>query len=170
MATPIPMMVRGTFGSDGWRLVGHLAMGNPVLQAGPALAIFTGVEAYVSPSAYATKREHGRVVPTWNYETVQVHGELVLHREPEWLLDLLAELTDRHESRRAQPWQVSDAPPDYVAGLLRAIVGIELVVTSVTAKRKLSQNQPVANADGVQAQLAAGTPSEQAVALAMLRR
>jgi transcriptional regulator len=167
VASPVPMLVRGAIGTDGWRLAGHVAKANPVLVPGPALAIFTGVEAYISPSAYATKREHGRVVPTWNYETVQVHGELVLHLEPEWILELVSELTNRHESKRTEPWQVTDAPADYVNGLLRAIVGIELAVTKVTAKRKLSQNQPVANADGVRAQLSAGTPSDRAAAAAM---
>ncbi len=167
VASPVPMLVRGCVGFEGWRLVGHLAKANPVLTAGPALAIFTGVEAYISPSAYVTKREHGRVVPTWNYETVQVHGELALRPEPDWILELISELTNQHESNRAEPWHVSDAPADYINGLLRAIVGIELVVTKVVAKRKLSQNQPDANADGVRAQLSAGTPSEQAAAAAM---
>jgi transcriptional regulator len=170
VATPVPMLVRGEVGVDGWSLVGHLAKANPVLVAGPALAIFTGVEAYISPSAYVTKREHGRVVPTWNYETVHVHGELVFHAEPEWILELVSALTTSLESGRSEPWSVTDAPSDYVDGLLRALVGIELLPTKLTAKRKLSQNQPVANAEGVRALLSTGTPSDQAAAAAMPAR
>ncbi len=146
---------------------GHLAKANPALVEGPSLLLFLGVDAYVSPSAYPSKAEHGRVVPTWNYETVQVHGDLVLHPEPAWVLNIVRALTNVHESHRNTPWSVEDAPAEYVYGMLRAIVGIEVMPTSIVAKRKLSQNQPVANAEGVRAMLAAGTPREQAAAHAM---
>ncbi len=166
LATPVPMHIRVSEGGE-WMFVGHLAKGNPVLVGGPALASFTGVEAYISPSMYPTKAEHGRVVPTWNYETVQVRGELVLQREPAWILELLNDLTSEHESPRSSPWSVADAPSDYVDGLLRAIVGIELRPTNITAKRKLSQNQPEINRASVKAMLSSGTAAERATAAAM---
>lgn len=169
-ATPVPMLrvVDPASGVTAFR--GHLAKANPALVAGPALLLFCGVDAYISPSAYPSKAEHGRVVPTWNYETVQVRGELLLHSEPSWVSDIVSELTSVHESGSTTPWSVTDAPPDYIDGMLRAIVGIEVVPTSIVAKRKLSQNQPIGNAEGVRALLAAGTPRERAAALAMPTR
>ena len=146
---------------------GHLAKANPALVEGASLLLFLGVDAYVSPSAYPSKAEHGRVVPTWNYEAVQVRGNLVLHPEPTWVLDIVRALTNVHESHGNAPWSVEDAPADYIDGMLRAIVGIEVLPTSIVAKRKLSQNQPVANAEGVRAMLAAGTAKDQATARAM---
>ena len=107
------------------------------------------------------------MVPTWNYEAVQVRGNLVLHPEPTWVLDIVRALTNVHESHGNAPWSVEDAPADYIDGMLRAIVGIEVLPTSIVAKRKLSQNQPVANAEGVRAMLAAGTAKDQATARAM---
>ena len=167
VATPVPMLrvVDRATGVTTFR--GHLAKANPALVAGPSLLLFMGVDAYVSPSAYPSKAEHGRVVPTWNYETVQVRGDLVLHPQPAWVLDIVRALTNVHESHRNAPWSVEDAPADYLDGMLRAIVGIEVVPSSIVAKRKLSQNQPVANADGVRAMLASGTPKDQAAAQAM---
>jgi transcriptional regulator len=151
------------------RLVGHLARANeqwsnfdPDVEA---LAIFRGPDAYVSPAWYATKRDHGKVVPTWNYATVHVHGRIVVHDDPVWLLDLVTRLTDRHESRRLDPWAVADAPPEYIAAQLRAIVGVELQITSIEAKWKLSQNQPEANRSGVVHGLTAeGAPRQLEVA------
>ncbi len=167
VATPVPMLrvVDPATGVTSFR--GHLAKANPALVAGPSLLLFMGVDAYVSPSAYPSKAEHGRVVPTWNYETVQVRGDLVLHTEPVWVLDIVRALTNVHESHRNAPWSVEDAPADYLDGMLRAIVGFEVVPSSIVAKRKLSQNQPVANADGVRAMLASGTPKDQAASQAM---
>lgn len=166
-ATPVPMLRRVDPATGVTTFCGHLAKANPALVEGSALLLFLGVDAYVSPSAYPSKAEHGRVVPTWNYETVQVRGDLVLHPERAWVLDIVRALTNAHESRRQLPWSVGDAPADYIDGLLRAIVGIELVETSIVAKRKLSQNQPEANAQGVRAMLAAGTPREQEASHAM---
>ncbi len=167
VATPVPMLrvVDPATGVTTFR--GHLAKANPALVEGRSLLLFLGVDAYVSPSAYPSKAEHGRVVPTWNYETVQVRGDLVLHPEPAWVLDIVRALTTVHESHRNAPWSVEDAPADYIDGMLRSIVGIEVVPTSIVAKRKLSQNQPVANAEGVRAMLAAGTPRDQAASQAM---
>ncbi|MCZ7566424.1 MAG: FMN-binding negative transcriptional regulator [Burkholderiales bacterium] len=134
-------------------LRGHVARANPMwrerLPATPVLAIFQGPQAYVSPSAYATKRETGRVVPTWNYAVVHARCTLRAIGDPAWLRGLVERLTARHESDRSAPWQVTDAPPDYVDQLLRAIVGLELVVTELTGKWKASQNRPARDRAGV---------------------
>ena len=112
-----------------------------------------GVDAYISPSWYATKAEHGRVVPTWDYTTAHVYGQLRIHDEVEWVDGIVRRLTARHEARRAKPWSVDDAPPQFHAGQLRAIVGIELLITRVEAKFKMSQNRPEADIAGVVAGL-----------------
>ncbi len=144
---------------EGDRLVGHLARANPhwrrIVGGSPALAVVTGPDTYVSPSWYATKAEHGRVVPTWNYSVVHLRGRVAVHDDPAWVRGLVTRLTDRHEAGRAEPWAVSDAPDDYVAKNLRPIVGVELLVESVEAKSKLSQNRSDADRAGVAAGLAA---------------
>jgi len=109
----------------------------------------------VSPSWYASKREHGRVVPTWNYTTAHVYGELRIHDDAAWVEALVRRLTDRHEAGRSHPWSVDDAPAEYIAGQLRAIIGVELVITRVEVKDKMSQNRPDADIDGVVAALTA---------------
>ncbi|KMM46861.1 transcriptional regulator [Cellulomonas sp. A375-1] len=139
------------------RLVAHMARGNPQwrsIEPGmPGLAIVEGPQAYVSPSWYASKAEHGRVVPTWNYSAVHLRGRVTVHDDPDWLRDLLTRLTDAHEAHRAQPWAVTDAPEAFVTKQLRAIVGIELVVERVEGKAKLSQNRSDADQAGVVAGL-----------------
>lgn len=172
-ATFLPMLYDPQAGA----LLGHVARNNPhwqVAGAGPALAIARGPDAYVSPRFYASKAEHGRVVPTWNYQSVQLHGRLVAHDDAEWVRSLVERLTTRQEQRRHQqdgsePWTVADAPADYIAGQLRAIVGLELVIERVEAKAKLSQNRSAADQAGVRAGLAAGPPGDQAVAELMTR-
>jgi transcriptional regulator len=149
-------------------LTGHVARTNPVVHeghGGPALVVVTGVQGYVSPSWYPSKAVHGRVVPTWDYVTVQARGELVLHDDPAWLRAQVAALTDRHEAGSAEPWSVDDAPEDHVASLLRSIVGVEVVVTELVAKAKLSQNRPVEDVAGVVAALRS-LGGDAAVALA----
>jgi transcriptional regulator len=130
-------------------LLGHLARANSQwqgLQPGAeAMAIFQGPHAYVSPNWYPTKQEHGRVVPTWNYAVVHVWGELTVYSEPDRLLAFLERLTAEHERSEPQPWKPGDAPSSYVDGLLRAIVGVELRITRMEGKWKMSQNQPPAN-------------------------
>jgi transcriptional regulator len=146
----------GAAGPDGerdfGRLLGHVALANDqwrTAQPGAqALAIVHGPQAYISPSWYESKARHGRVVPTWNYAVVHLTGTLVVHRDPEWLRAIVTRLTRRHEDHRARPWAVTDAPPDYVSGQLRAIVGVELVISSVEAKQKLSQNRSAADQAG----------------------
>ncbi len=144
---------------EGDRLVGHLARANAhwrrIVDGSPALAIVTGPDAYVSPSWYAAKAEHGKVVPTWNYSVVHLRGSVVVHDDAAWVRSLVTRLTDRHESPRDEPWAVSDAPDDYIDKNLRPIVGVELVVESVEAKAKLSQNRSDADRAGVAAGLTA---------------
>lgn len=138
---------------EGDRLVGHLARANAhwrrIVTDSPALAIVTGPDTYVSPSWYATKAEHGKVVPTWNYSVVHLRGRIVVHDDPDWVHALVTRLTDRHEQPRDEPWHVTDAPADYVVKNLRAIVGVELLVESVEAKAKLSQNRSDEDRSGV---------------------
>ena len=166
-ASVVPMLLDRGSGEHG-ALVGHLARANPHWrQAGrdvETMAIFAGPDAYVSPSWYATKQETGKVVPTWNYEVVHAYGELVVHDDPSWVGALVRRLTDRHEAGRREPWSVDDAPADFVAVQLRAIVGIELRLTRIEGKRKLSQNRPEADVAGAIAGLAGGTPAERQVA------
>ena len=144
---------------EGDRLVGHVARANAhwrrMVEDSPALAIVTGPDTYVSPGWYATKAEHGRVVPTWNYSVVQLRGRLRLHDDPDWVRGLVTRLTDRHEQPRDEPWHVTDAPEDYVTKNLRPIVGVEIVVERVEAKAKLSQNRSEEDRAGVAAGLAA---------------
>jgi transcriptional regulator len=135
------------------RLLGHIARANPQWKtAAPgaeALAIVSGPQAYISPSWYEAKARHGRVVPTWNYETVHLTGAVAFHQDPEWLRAFVTRLTRRHEGGREHPWAVTDAPPDYIDGQLRAIVGVELTITSIEAKQKLSQNRSELDREGV---------------------
>ena len=144
---------------EGDSLVGHVARANAhwrrMVEGAPALAIVTGPDTYVSPSWYATKVEHGRVVPTWNYSVVHLRGRLCVHDDPDWVRALVTRLTDHHEQPRAEPWQVTDAPEDYVAKNLRPIVGVEVVVEQVEAKAKLSQNRSGKDRAGVAAGMAA---------------
>jgi transcriptional regulator len=141
-------------GPDGYgRLLGHIAIANPQWQtAAPgaeALAIVHGPQAYVSPAWYESKARHGRVVPTWNYETVHLTGTVTFLQDAAWLRELVTRLTRRHEGARAHPWAITDAPPEYIDGQLRAIVGVELTVTAVEAKQKLSQNRSELDRAGV---------------------
>jgi transcriptional regulator len=135
------------------RLVFHVARANTHWRAigedTPALAVVTGPEAYVSPSWYAAKAEHGRVVPTWNYSAVELRGRASVHDDPVWLREAVTRLTDLHESRREEPWAVADAPAAYVEKQLRAIVGVEMRVEQVQGKAKLSQNRSDEDRAGV---------------------
>jgi len=150
-ATMLPFIYVPEQGSHG-SLHGHLARNNPQWElesAGDALAIVRGPDAYISPGWYASKLEHGRVVPTWNYVTAHVYGRLVVHDDPVWTENLVRRLTVKHEAYRDHPWSVDDAPRSFIEGQLRAIVGIEVEITRIEAKAKLSQNRPAADVDGV---------------------
>ncbi len=151
LATLLPMLYDPALGEHG-ALLGHVARNNEqwkVQARGEALVVIAGPDAYVSPSAYASKAEHGRVVPTWNYVTAHVYGRLVIHDDAVWVEDLVRRLTEKHEADSAEPWAVDDAPAEYVAGQLRAIVGLEVVINRIEAKAKLSQNRSSADVEGV---------------------
>jgi transcriptional regulator len=162
-------------------LRGHLARGNPqwreieaaidasVDGAGEALAIFDGPDAYVSPAWYEEKRLTGKVVPTWNYVTVQAHGTISTVHDPDWLIPHVGRLVARHEAGRRDPWALTDAPEDYIQTQARAIVGLELRISRIEAKAKLTQNRSEADIDGAIEGLSAGTPRERGVAEAMRR-
>ena len=171
-ASILPMLFDADDGDHGI-LRGHLARPNPQWRdAGnglEALAIFDGPDAYVSPALYEEKRLTGKVVPTWNYVTILAHGTLVARPEPEWLLPHVRRLVERHEAGRREPWSIDDAPDGYVETMVRAIVGLELRITRLEAKRKLSQNRSAADIEGVIAGLAGGSPRDQAVAAEMER-
>ncbi|MGW7681395.1 FMN-binding negative transcriptional regulator [Kribbella sp. NPDC054772] len=154
-------------------LLGHLARNNEHWQqpvVGEALVIMRGPDAYVSPTWYASKQEHGRVVPTWNYITAHVHGTLTVHDDPTFVEDVVRRLSDLHEAGRAEPWSVDDAPAKYVSGQLRAIVGVEIAITRIEAKFKLSQNRPEADIDGVIDGLRTDGEEQVAQAVADFRR
>jgi transcriptional regulator len=166
-ATTLPMLHDPEAGT----LAGHLARTNPQWRdtVGDVLVIVRGPDAYVSPAWYASKAEHGRVVPTWDYVLAHVHGELVVHDDVDWLAAHVRRLTAAHERGRAEPWAVSDAPERFVAGQLRAIVGVEVRIGRVEAKWKLSQNRPGADIDGVVAGLAADGRADVSAAVAAAR-
>ena len=172
VATPLPMLYEPTADGMG-SLVGHVARANThwaQATSVEALAIFTGPNAYVSPNWYPAKAEHGKVVPTWNYESVYVRGDFVVHDERDWKLALVTRLTERHESRFASPWAVTDAPPEYIEAMLKAIVGVEMRISSIQAKRKLSQNRSDADVAGTIKGLSAEGGDSARVADAMRRR
>jgi transcriptional regulator len=164
VSTPLPILVD----DDASVVRGHLARANPVVATAPAdaLVIVPVGDAYVSPNWYPSKSEHGRVVPTWNYEVVHLHGRLVTHDDA-WTLEVVRDLTDHHEAAMPQPWSVDDAPDEYVEGLLRAIVGVSLEVTRVEAKRKLSQNRSAADVEGAIAGLTERDDRSRRVAATM---
>jgi transcriptional regulator len=150
----------------------HVARANPLWRdfdpASEALAIFAGLDHYVTPSWYATKRETGKVLPTWNYEAVHVYGRLRAIEDANWIRALLRDLTARHEPARPQPWAIEDAPDDFIDAMLKAIVGVELSITRIEAKRKLSQNRNDADRAGVIAGLEAeGGEAAERMAKAM---
>jgi transcriptional regulator len=151
IATLLPIMW------EGGTVLAHMARANPqwktVRPDSPALLICSGAEAYISPSWYAAKAEHGRVVPTWNYSAVHLSGTVVVHEDREWLRDVVTRLTATHEHGRAEPWQPTDAPEKYIDGQLGGIVGLEITVTRVEGKSKLSQNRSEADRRGVVAGL-----------------
>ena len=131
------------------KLQGHVARANPVWRdgavIGEVLVIFHGHDSYISPSGYATKAEHGKVVPTWNYAAVHAYGELRAIDDRDWVFRQISALTTSNEAALPQPWAVSDAPADYIDKMLGAVVGIEISITRLLGKWKVSQNQPAEN-------------------------
>ena len=167
LSTPVPFLMS----DDGTVLRAHLARPNPVWRAAPcrALVIMPISDTYVSPNWYPSKRAHGKVVPTWNYEVVHVHGELIAHDDPVWIEQQIRDLTDLHEASFEHPWSVDDAPDGYIETTARGIVGIELVIDRLEGKRKLSQNRDAADIAGVIAGLDA-TDGRGAAAIAAVMR
>jgi transcriptional regulator len=156
LANHIPFLLDAERGEHG-TLVGHVARANPVWQSFSAsvesIVIFQGAEAYITPSWYPSKHEHGKAVPTWNYAVVHAHGLPRVVDDRDWLLEQLGRLTDAHEAGQALPWKVSDAPRDYVDRLLDVIVGIEIPIRKLVGKWKVSQNRPEPDKLGVVAGL-----------------
>ena len=183
-ATHLPVVYDAARGRHG-TVEGHVARANPhhalvraaAEQAAPgaapreSLVIFTGPDAYVTPSWYPGKAVHGREVPTWNYVAVHAYGTLRLREDPAWLMAHLTRLTDQSEAGRPHPWAVSDAPADYLARELKAIVGFELEVTRFDARWKMSQNRTAEEIDGVVAGLGASKrPADRTVAAIVQER
>jgi transcriptional regulator len=169
IATHLPLVLDRANGPMG-TLFGHFARANPharVLadETVQAMVIFTGPDAYVTPTWYRTKQETGRVVPTWNYVAVHAYGTLRLRDDPDFLRGHLEALTLKHEGARPQPWQLGDAPEDYIGQQMKAIVGVEFTVDRLDGKWKMSQNRPDTDIDGVIRGLGESeTPKDQVVA------
>ena len=151
-ASHVPMLLDRSAGALG-TLIGHLARPNPQWRAAtpdlPALAIFLGPDAYVTPSWYETKQQTGKVVPTWNYVAVHAHGRVRFFDDEERLLALVTKLTEAHEAPWPHPWAVSDAPLDYIRSHLKGIIGFELQIAKLEGKWKMSQNRPAEDRKGV---------------------
>jgi transcriptional regulator len=149
-ANPLPWLIDAGPGPLG-TLRGHVARANPVWRAaqGEVLVVFQGPQAYVSPGWYPSKADHGKVVPTWNYVMVQARGRLRAVEDAAWLHALVSRLSDTHEAGRMRPWQVADAPRDYLEKMLAAIVGLEIEITALVGKWKVSQNRSAADREGV---------------------
>ncbi len=160
IASHVPLLLNEHDGPHG-TLLGHLARANPQARtAGQALAIFAGPDSYVTPSWYPSKQLDGKVVPTWNYIAVHASGPISFFDDADRLRDIVTRLTAREEAKRAKPWAVGDAPADYIAGMLRAIIGFCIPITRLEGKWKLSQNRLPADRAGVAAGLAAEGQSE----------
>ena len=171
IASHIPMLIDRDQGSHG-TLFGHLAKGNSQWKDSKpgeeGLAIFLGPDAYITPSWYESKKETGKVVPTWNYITVHVRGPVSFFEDAERLMDIVTKLTKHHEAYSKNPWQVADAPSDYIGRELKSIVGFEMEIARIEGKWKLSQNKPQGDRDGVRKGLAErGRPFDEAVSAEM---
>ncbi len=168
-ATHLPLLA-DTLDDGRLRLRGHFARANPhwrMLAGASSLAIFQGPQAYISPSFYASKREHGKVVPTWNYLAIHISGAARALDDAVWLRRFVDELTQAQEAGRAQPWAVSDAPEEYLRGMVKAIVGVELVADKVEAAWKFVQHRSDADRAGVLAGLEAENPAAAALVAAL---
>ena len=169
-ASPLPFHVEDSRAAPGV-LSGHLSRANDhwrTLQGSTVLVVFQAADAYVSPSWYASKAEHGKVVPTWNYVMVQVRGVARVIDEPEWLRQQITKLTDEHEGSRAVPWHVTDAPHDFIEAQIRGIVGLEIEIRQIEGKWKASQNRSIEDRNGVVAGL--GEAGQDAMATLVRNR
>jgi len=174
IANPVPFLLDPQAGERGV-LKAHLARANAQWKSleqapqTPVLAVFRGPQAYVSPSWYATKAETGKVVPTWNYATVQVRGLVTVHHDPAWLRRLVGDLTEVHERSQSAAWAVSDAPGPFIAAQLRGIVGLEIAIGEISGKWKVSQNRPAADRSGVEEGLLHGSVEDQRAMAGLVR-
>lgn len=173
IASHVPLLLNPDEGACG-TLYGHLARANPhwkaLAEGAEALVIFAGEQAYISPSFYPGKAEHGKAVPTWNYLAVHAYGTAEVFDDAERLLALVSRLSSKHEADRSEPWSVSDAPADYIDSMLKAIVGFRLPITRLDGKRKLSQNRDAADQAGVRKGLLANSnPQDHALAHLMAK-
>lgn len=151
VATPLPLMLDESEGERGV-LHGHLARANPQWRLpaiDDALVIFQGPDAYVTPSWYASKQEHGKVVPTWNYVALHAYGRAEFYEDEDRLREVVTRLTSLHEGPRAEPWAVTDAPAPFITSQLKGIVGVRISIARIEGKRKLSQNRSAADRNGV---------------------
>ncbi|CAN7709182.1 FMN-binding negative transcriptional regulator [Mesorhizobium sp. LjNodule214] len=175
VANAIPFLLDADIGPKG-RLRAHLAKANPQWRllaespASPVLVVFQGADAYVTPSWYETKRETGKVVPTWNYAIVQVRGKVKVIEDQAWLAQQIVELTASQEGSRKAPWAVTDAPDSFIQSQIKGIVGLEIEITDISGKWKVSQNRPVADRVGVAEGLESEAPSASAPDMAELVR
>lgn len=169
----LPMLLDRTEGDKG-ALIGHLARGNPQWKASdltkPALVIFLGPDAYISPNYYATKKTEPRVVPTWNYVAIHVQGRLEVFEDADRLRALVTRLTDEHEGRVGSSWKVTDAPEDYLGKMLKAIVGVKLRIESIEGKFKLGQNRAAADRESVAAALSSSDDTRRQDLAALTRK
>ncbi|WP_422372198.1 FMN-binding negative transcriptional regulator [Hoeflea sp.] len=163
-ANPLPFLVSVDNGVT--RLRAHLARANPqwrhINEGASVLAVFQGVDTYITPSWYQSKTEHGKVVPTWNYAMVQARGTATVTPDPDWLSSQVEDLTGRHEAGRTDPWKVGDAPERFIETQLRGIVGVEITVSAMVGKWKVSQNRAEADRKGVHAGLSGEGAAEMA--------
>ena len=170
-ATPLPLILADE-GEHGV-LYGHLAKANPQWKhqvIGHAMVIFSGPDAYVTPSWYASKQEHGKVVPTRNYVAVHAHGPVEFFDDEARLHDVVTRLTDLHEQPRAQPWAITDAPEPFIKSQLKGIIGLRLPIERIVGKRKMSQNRPEADRASVAAGLAQSDRDGERVASTLIPR
>lgn len=170
IANLLPFVLKAE-GSERGVLQAHMARANPQwreLDDQPVLVVFRGPDAYVSPSLYATQKDTGKVVPTWNYVMVQVRGTAKVREQGEWLRPQLQALTSGREATRAQPWSITDAPADYIAQQQQAIIGIEIEIASIEGKWKVSQNQPEVNRRSVVAAFSADAGTREMAELVRL--
>jgi transcriptional regulator len=170
MATPLPPIIDDKEGEQGV-LYGHVARANPQWKTAPigdAMALFTGPDAYVTPSWYATKRDTGKVVPTWNYGAVHAYGPVEFFEDADRLLAIVTRLTKLHETPREQPWAVTDAPADFIKAQLRGIIGLRMPITRLEGKLKMSQNRNAEDRAGVAAGLASSDRASDRVVAGMI--
>jgi len=173
-ANHMPFLFADT-GSAAGTLHGHMARANPLWREvgrdAPALVIFRGPDSFISPTWYPSKRENSRVVPTWNYAVVHVHGVLRCVDDPAWVRSHVEALTREHEGKREAPWAVTDAPPDFIDKMVAAVVGIEISITQVVGKWKVSQNRSISDRVGVAEALEReAVPSETSIAALIRER